>query len=449
MNNKFFPQDFIWGASTSAYQIEGAWNKDGKGESIWDRYTHRPGNIRNGDSGDVATDHYHRMPEDVAIMKEMGLKSYRFSISWSRVLPEGQSKVNSKGLNFYDRLVDLLLESGIKPFACLNHWDLPQVIYEAGGWPNRDTTDWFAEYAQLMFTKLGDRVELWATHNEPRVIAFLGYGDAVMAPGVADYSLAYQTAHNLLLAHGKAVEVFRQGGFQGEIGIILDSENSMPASDSSEDLAAYQRYYEQDTALFTESLFKGQYPSSLMDWIGPMRPKIEARDLEIINQPIDYLGVNYYRSTKISFDPQGGHLKCRMANLTLPMWGFTEIGWGIYPSGLTAVLVKLSNEYQLPQVFISENGCATLDIPDEKGYVNDSERVDYLRSHFAAAKNAIQAGVNLKGYFVWSLLDNFEWSEGYTPRFGLVRVDYGSLDRIPKRSYYWYKEVIARNGLDL
>jgi beta-glucosidase len=449
MKDYSFPQDFLWGAATSAYQIEGAWNEDGKGESIWDRYTHRPGNIRNGDTGDVAGDHYHRMPEDVALMKEMGLKSYHFSISWSRVLPEGRTKVNPKGLNFYDRLVDLLLEAEIIPFVCLNHWDLPQALYEAGGWPNRETTDWFAEYATLMFDRLGDRVELWATHNEPRVVAFLGYGDAVMAPGIADFSLAYQTAHNLLLAHGKAVDVFRQGGFQGEIGIILDSENSMPASDSSEDIAAHQRYYEQDTALFTDPLFKGHYPKGLMDWIGPMKPVIGQEDMNLINQPIDYLGVNYYRTNQISFDPQGGHLKCRMINHTMPMWGYTETGWGVYPSGLTAVLEKLSENYQLPPVILSENGCATLDLPDENGFVNDAERIEYLRSHFAAAKSAIKSGVNLKGYYVWSLIDNFEWSEGYTPRFGLVRVNYDNQARIPKASFYWYKEVIARNGLDL
>jgi beta-glucosidase len=448
MNSKSFPQDFLWGAATSAYQVEGAWNEDGKGESIWDHYSHRPYNIRHGDTGDVAADHYHLMPEDVALMKELGLKSYRFSISWSRVLPEGHTKANPNGLDFYDQLVDRLLEARIKPFACLNHWDLPQSIFNAGGWPNRETTDWFAEYAQLMFDRLGDRVELWATHNEPRVVAFLGYGSAVMAPGVADFSLAYQTVHNLLLAHGKAVDVFRQGGFQGEIGIILDSENSIPASDSIEDLESHQRYYEQDTTLFTDPLFTGHYPKRLMDWIGPMKPHIEAGDLEIINQPIDYLGVNYYRSTQISFDPQGGHLKCRVANLTKPMWGFTEMGWGVYPSGLTAVLENLSKSYQLPPVFLSENGCATLDIPDENGFVNDTERIEYLRSHFAAALKAIQAGVNLRGYFVWSLIDNFEWSEGYTPRFGLVRVDYDTLERIPKGSYYWYREVIARNNLD-
>lgn len=329
MISKSFPQDFLWGAATSAYQIEGAWNEDGKGENIWDRYTHRTGNIQNADTGDVATDHYHRMSEDVALMIGLGLKSYRFSISWSRVLPEGHTKVNSKGLDFYNRLVDQLLESGIKPFVCLNHWDLPQAIFDEGGWPNRDTTDWFAEYAQLMFNKLGDRVKLWATHNEPRVVAFLGYGDAVMAPGIADYSLAYQTVHNLLLAHGKTVDVFLRGGFDGEIGIILDSENSLPASDSIEDMEAHNRYYEQDTTLFTDPLFKGQYPRKLMDWIGPMKPHIEAGDLDTINQKIDYLGVNYYRTTKISFDPQGGYLKCRMVNQTMPMWGYTEMGWGI------------------------------------------------------------------------------------------------------------------------
>ena len=448
MNSKSFPQDFLWGAATSAYQIEGAWNEEGKGENIWDRYTHRFGNIRNGDTGDIAADHYHRMPEDVGLMKDLGIKSYHFSISWSRVLPDGIGNLNPKGIEFYDSLIDHLLEASIKPFICLYHWDLPQAIYERGGWPNRETTDWFVDYAQSMFERFGDRVDYWATMNEPRVAAFLGYGSAVMAPGIADYSLAYQTVHHMLLAHGKAVQVFRQGSYPGEIGIIIDSENSMPFSNSDEDLEAHKRYYEQDTALFTEPLFNGKYPENLMEWIGPMAPKVEEGDLEIISQPMDYLGVNYYRSVLISFDPQGGHLKCRMVNHTMPMWGFTELGWGVYPAGLTAVLNKLSSNYQIPELFVTENGCATRDLPNDNGYVNDIERIDYLRGHLAAALEALQSGVNLKGYFVWSLLDNFEWSEGYTPRFGLVRIDYDSLERIPKGSYYWYSKVITQNDLN-
>lgn len=441
-----FPEDFIWGAATSAYQIEGAWNEDGKGESIWDRYAHRPGNVRNGDTGDRAADHYHRMEEDVQLMRGLGLQAYRFSVAWSRVLPAGKGQPNEKGLDFYSRLVDRLLEAGIQPVACLYHWDLPLALYEAGGWPKRECADWFADYARLLFDRLGDRVRTWDTHNEPRVAAFIGYGAASMAPGVADFSLAFQVAHHLLLAHGKAVQLFRQGGYAGEIGIILDSEYSTPASPTPEDQLAWQRYYELDTTFFTEALFHGRYPAYLLDWIGPMAPRIEDGDLQLIQAPLDFLGINYYRSTSIAFDPEGGFLKCRAEQRTLPMWGLTEVGWGIYPDGLEQVLLRVQENCRPAKLYITENGCATLDTPDSDGFVRDEERLAYLAGHIAAAARAIQAGVNLKGYFVWSLMDNFEWSQGYTPRFGLVRVDYESLKRTPKASYDWYRNLIAGNG---
>jgi beta-glucosidase len=281
------------------------------------------------------------------------------------------------------------------------------------------------------------------------VVAFLGYGAAVMPPGIADYSQAFQTAHHLLLAHGKAVAIYRQGGYGGEIGIIIDSEYTTPASDSDADRAACQRYSEFDTLFFTEALFTGQYPPYLIDWIGPMAPKIEPDDMQLIHQPLDFLGVNYYRGTSVAFHQQGGFLKIRETPLTLPMWGYTEVGWGVYPPGLTEVLVNLDQRYPIPKFFITENGCATRDQPDQNGFVRDVERIDYLRGHIAAAAEAIRAGVNLKGYFPWSILDNLEWSEGYSARFGMVRVDYTTQARIPKQSYHWYRDVIARNGIDL
>ena len=447
MISRRFPDGFVWGAATSAYQIEGAWNEDGRGESIWDRFSHRSGTTRNGDTGDVACDHYHRMPQDVQLIKELGIKAYRFSISWPRVLPRGGGKPNPVGLGFYDRLVDGLLAAGIMPTATLYHWDLPQTIQEAGGWPNREVTDWFAHYARVMFEALGDRVAFWDTHNEPRVAAFLGYGDGIFAPGIADYGQAYQAAHHLLLAHGKCVQLFRQGHYSGQIGIIVDSEHSLPASDSDADQAAHQRYYEQDTGFFTDALFKGEYPATLMDWIGPMAPRVLPGDMQVIQQPMDFLGVNYYRTMSVAFSPGGGHLKCRATPQTLPMWGYTENGWGVYPAGLTAVLLNIKNRYGNRRLYLSENGCATRDAPDAQGIVNDVERVDYLRGHIAAAHDALLAGVDLNGYFVWSLLDNYEWAEGYTPRFGMVRVDYSTKARTPKRSYQWYREVIQRNGL--
>jgi beta-glucosidase len=447
MTERNFPAGFLWGAATAAYQIEGAWNEDGKGESIWDRFTHRPYTILNGDSGDVACDHYHRMPEDVALMKELGLKTYRFSISWPRVLPEGRGPVNQAGLGFYDRLVDELLAADILPNATLNHWDLPQAIQERGGWPVRDCTDWFADYAQLMFDRLGDRVAFWSTHNEPHVIAYPSYGEGVFAPGVADYSQAYQTVHHLLLAHGKAVQAFRQGNHTGEIGIVIYFGNYVPASDSQADHDACRRAYENMSAIFGDPIFKGRYPERLLEWLGSHAPAIQNGDLELIHQPLDFLGVNHYFTVQVAFEPRHGLLKLVDRQVTAPGWGHTEMGWGVNPEGITAALLDLKQRYDNPKILITENGCAMRDVPDEDGFVADWRRIDYLRAHIRAVHEALQAGVNVRGYYVWSLMDNFEWAFGYQPRFGLIRVDYPTGRRIPKQSAHWYREVIARNAL--
>jgi beta-glucosidase len=447
MVNIQFPPDFLWGVSTSAYQIEGAWNEDGKGESIWDRYSHQPNRILHNGNGDVACDHYHRVQQDVALLKELGVKSYRFSVSWSRVIPQGIGEKNQKGLDFYKKLVDELLSVNIKPFITLYHWDLPQALQDRGGWVNRDTVSHFTDYANLIFSTLADRVDMWATHNEPRVVSFIGYGHASMAPGIADFSKSYQVAHHLLLAHGSTVQEYRKNGYQGDIGIVIDSEHSFPASFQPEDLLAWQRYYEQDTGIFTDALFLGKYPDLLMNWIGPMQPEIKPGDMEIIREPIDFLGINYYRGMEVSFHQTGGYLKCKTRHETLPMWGYTEMGWGIHPKGLLMVLKNLKDRYGDIPLVISESGCATQDIVDEAGYVDDQERIDYLRMHFESGWQAIQTGINLKGYYVWSLMDNFEWSQGYSPRFGLVRVDYDTLARIPKKSFYWYQNIISKNGL--
>jgi beta-glucosidase len=445
MSIRQFPEGFLWGAATAAYQIEGAWNEDGKGESIWDRFTHRPYTILNGDTGDVACDHYHRMPEDVALMKELGLQTYRFSISWPRVLPEGRGAVNERGLDFYDRLVDSLLDAGIAPNATLNHWDLPQAIQDAGGWPNRDSADWFADYARVVFDRLGDRVALWATHNEPPVVAFAGYAYGVFAPGIADNSQAYQAAHHLLLAHGKAVQVFRQGSYKGEIGIVIDFQHYQPASDSEADRVACQRARESAARFFSDPLFKGRYPETLIEWIGPHAPRVQAGDMDLISQPMDFLGVNHYMTFAVSFAPHGGLLKFSMEQVSAPNWGRTQVGWGVNPAGLTAELLDIKAEYGNPKVYIAENGCAIADVPDAGGYVADWGRVGFLRAHLRAVHDAIQSGANVQGYYVWSLMDNFEWVSGYEPRFGIVRVDYETGKRIPKQSARWYSEVIATN----
>ncbi|GAB4531545.1 MAG: GH1 family beta-glucosidase [Anaerolineae bacterium] len=449
MTIQHFPDKFLWGAATSAYQIEGAWNEDGKGESIWDRFTHRPYNILNGDTGDVACDHYHHMPQDVALMRELGLQAYRFSVAWTRILPQGCGPVNSKGLDFYERLVDHLLASDIIPVANLYHWDLPQALQEQGGWPNRDSPSWFADYARVVFDRLGDRVTLWATQNEPWVAAFLGYGTGEHAPGLCDYSQAYQTAHHLLLAHGRAVQVFRQGGYKGEIGIIIDLDHFEPASAREADVAACQRAWDEKARLFLDPLFKGKYPEELFEWIGPHRPQVLGDDLETIAQPLDYLGINHYKSWRVYHTTGGSLLKAGFTPMSAPGWALTDMGWGVYPPGLLAVILYVKNNYRVPKLYVTENGCAFPDAPDEAGFVADWSRVDYLRGHLRAVWDAIQAGADVRGYFLWSLMDNFEWARGFGPRFGLVRVEYDTGKRIPKQSAHWYRQVIAQNGLSL
>ena len=444
MLDRRFPDGFLWGASTAAYQIEGAWNEDGKGESIWDHLCHKPYMIENSDTGDVACDHYHRMPEDVRLIKQLGLKAYRFSIAWTRILPAGRGKVNPQGLAFYDRLLDELGKAGILANVTLNHWDLPQALQDLGGWNNRDCTDWFADYARVVFDRLGDRVAMWATHNEPRVIVS-GYGSGSMAPGLADATQAYRTVHHLNLAHGKAVQVYRQGGYPGKIGIVLDLQNFIPASNSEADRLAAQRVVENAHNLYLDPIFKGSYPAYLCDWLGPLAPQPLAGDLETIHQPIDFLGINHYFTMQVQAHSHGGLLKASPSMVTRPMWGRTEVDWGVNPSGLTDVLLKVKNQYGNPAIYITENGCAALDEADANGFVYDRERVNYLRRHLIAVHDAIEAGVNLKGYFVWSLMDNFEWLAGYRPRFGIVRVDYATQKRVPKLSALWYHEVISAN----
>ena len=448
MTTRVFPKGFLWGAATAAYQIEGAWNEDGKGESIWDRFCRLPYRVLDGDTGDIACDHYHLWQQDVALMQSLNLKAYRFSISWPRVLPLGKGPVNGQGLDFYDRLVDALLQAGIQPNVTLNHWDLPQALQDAGGWPNRDSAGWFADYARVVYDRLGDRVRMWATHNEPMVIAFLGYQMGTFAPGIADFSQALQAVHHLLLAHGDAVQVYRQGGYGGKIGIVLNISPYQPASDLEADLAACQRLDQLYTRIFTEPLFEGHYPEPLMTWLGPHVPRIQDGDLERICQPIDLLGVNYYNKSAVAYEHEAGLMKLRSWNISAPGLGTTDLNWGIYPDGLRQTLVDLHTRYGVPEVYVTENGCAAADRPNQEGLVADRERIEFLRAHFIAAHQAIEEGVPLKGYFVWSLMDNFEWNRGYDKRFGIVYVDYATQERSPKASALWYKDLIARNALE-
>lgn len=440
-----YPEGFLWGAATAAYQVEGAWNEDGKGESIWDRFAHTPGRVDDGATGDVACDHYHRYPQDVAMIKVLGMNAYRCSIAWTRILPNGTGAVNPKGLDFYDRLLDELGRAGIKANVTLNHWDLPQALQERGGWTNRDCADWFADYARVVFDRLGDRVTMWATHNEPIVTSMLGYGLGMFAPGIADMSSAYQVAHHLNMAHGKAVQVFRSGSYAGKIGIVLDLHHLVPASDSELDRLACQRSLESSQYLFLDPIFNGRYPAYLMEWLGPSAPKVQAGDLETIHQPVDFLGINYYFTNEVSHMPRGGGLKTAQKIQTMPSLGYTEVGWGYAPSGLKSMLLRVKETVGDLPIYITENGCAVVDQPDAAGYVEDRERVLYMRLHLVELHKAIQAGVNVRGYFTWSLMDNFEWASGYGPRFGIVRVDYETQKRTPKLSAHWYGDV-ARNN---
>ncbi len=447
MTQMTFPNDFIWGAATASYQIEGAWNEDGKGESIWDHFSHQPYRILNGDTGDIACDHYHKMSQDVKLMKDLGLKSYRFSISWPRILPEGIGKVETRGLDFYDRLVDQLLEGGIKPMATLNHWDFPQALQIKGGWPNRDSVNWFTDYAQVVFERLGDRIPLWATHNEPFVVTIMGYGYGAFAPGIASFPEALQATHNLHMAHGQTVKLYRQMGLKGQIGIVLNLATFKPKTNLPEDVAAAGRMEDFLNNLYLDPIFTGHYPEDLMRWVGKSRPEIREGDMDTIRQPIDFLGVNYYFSQIVSYSPHG-YLKVQSEPNIDPGWGMTEKGWGICPSELEQLLIHLQRKYNNPPIFITENGTALGEPADNTGYVNDQGRINYLQAHFQSAYHAIQQGVDLRGYYVWSLMDNFEWAEGYDLRFGLVYVDFEDPQRkrTPKASFHWYRDVIKMNG---
>ncbi len=440
-----FPDDFLWGVIASAYQIEGAWQEDGKGVSIWDTFVRQPDRILNGETGDVAADHYHRMADDVALMKEFHFPSYSFTTSWTRILPEGTGRVNQQGLDFYDRLVDQLLEAGIQPKATLYHWDFPQALQEKGGWPSRESIDWFGEYAAVVFDTLADRVKLWGTHNEPWVAAFLGYGAGIHAPGICDATQAYQTAHHLLMAHARAVEIYRDAGYPGEIGLILNLNHLIPASDTEEDIAAARRVYAETHSLFLDPIFHNRYPEDFFQWLGPHQPRVEPGDLQKLHRSVDYLGLNHYNTDLVHHDHFGGWLKARLEPYAAPFWGHTQMGWGINPPGIKAEVLNLKDNYGNPKVILTENGCAAPDLPDENGFVQDLDRIRFLRAHLIQLHQAIEEGANLQGYYVWSVLDNFEWERGYSKRFGLIRVDFDTLERIPKQSAYWYRDVV-RSG---
>ena len=439
-----FPDGFLWGAATSAYQIEGSPLADGAGPSIWQRFTHSPGLTVNGDTGDVACDHYNRYADDVALMAELGLNAYRFSISWSRIFPEGTGRVNRKGIDFYSRLVDALLARGITPTATLYHWDLPEALDNRGGWLNRDIADWFADYARTCYRALGDRVPMWSTLNEPWVVTDGGYLHGALAPGHRNLFEAPIATHNLMRAHGTAVQAYRAER-KDRVGIVVNLEPKYPASDSAADCAATQRADAYMNRQYLDPVFRGSYPAELREIFGEAWPDWPAEDMALISQPIDFVGINYYTRNVSRDDPRA--LPVRASGVRQPQHPITETGWEVFPEALTRVLLWVTERYGKVPLYITENGAAFYDPPKPiDGRIEDPLRIAYYRAHLRAAHDAMRKGADLRGYFAWSLLDNFEWSLGYSKRFGIVHVDYETQQRTPKASARFYSEVIRTQG---
>ncbi|HLS45955.1 MAG TPA: GH1 family beta-glucosidase [Ornithinicoccus sp.] len=466
---KVFPEGFLWGSATAAYQVEGAAWEDGRGACIWDTYARTPGRVHEGDNGDVACDHYHRYAEDVALMHKLNLGAYRFSVSWARVMPDGRT-VNQEGLDFYSRLTDELLARGVVPWLTLYHWDLPQALEDAGGWPARDTAYRFAEYAATVHSALGDRISFWTTLNEPWCSAFLGYGSGRHAPGRTDGADALRAAHHLMLGHGLAVHELRSRDADLTLGLTLNFADVTPADPQSPgDLDAARRIDGLSNRYFVEPLFRGAYPADIRDDLRAVWPAdlVVDGDLELISTPTDVLGVNYYSGSTVSgVAPEEAHAAADRARAEggpsehvgsehvqfVPQdVPHTAMGWEIRPQGLTDLLLRLQRDYTGPvgtELYVTENGAAYDDVPDGDGFVQDDDRLTYVRDHLAAVHQAIESGADVRGYFLWSLLDNFEWAWGYDKRFGIVRVDYDSLERIPKASARWYATVAGSNQID-
>jgi beta-glucosidase len=452
MTTLHFPPDFLWGAATSAYQIEGAWQADGKGESIWDRFTHTPGKIVDGSNGDVACDHYHRWRDDLALMAELGLQAYRFSVAWPRILPGGRGPVNSAGIDFYARLVDGLLEAGIIPFVTLYHWDLPQALQDQGGWPVRATAEAFADYAEVMARALGDRVQHWITHNEPWCVGMLSHQIGEHAPGWHNWPAALRASHHVLLSHGWATEAIRRHSPGAEVGITLNFTPAYAATPDPADRAAQRRADGYSNRWFLDPVYGRHYPADMVaDYVAAgLLPRgldfVQPGDMATIATPTDFLGVNNYTRALV-IAPEAGFMpqEVRPGHEA----DFTEMGWEVYPDGLFDLLNRLHFAYQVPKLYITENGASYGDEPNAQGEIDDARRIAYLRGYLAACQRAIAHGVPLAGYFQWSLMDNFEWAKGYTQRFGMVWVDFATQQRIPKASARWYAAAIAANAITL
>lgn len=446
-----FPENFLWGAATASYQVEGAAFEDGRGESIWDRFSHTPGNVLDGDTGDVACDHYHLWQDDIELMKQLGINAYRFSIAWPRIFPRGDEQFNQAGVDFYSRLVDGLLQAGITPMATLYHWDLPQPLQDAGGWPARSIVPAFVNYVNRVTRSLGDRVKMWATLNEPSVSAFMGYEYGRHAPGIKDKRQAILAAHHLLLSHGQAVPVIKANVPDAKVGIVINLSDTMPASDAPGDIAGYHIFDGVLNRWMLDPLFGRHYPADVVSYYaekGFLLAKeldfVQEGDMKTIAAPMDYLGINYYSRAVVTgkLDEKGN----------LESFGFdkptqseyTDYNWEVYPHGLQEILTRVYSTYRPKEIYVTENGAAYNETPDAEGKVHDQRRVAFIEKHLESARQAISNGVPLCGYFAWSLMDNFEWGVGYSQRFGMIFVDYATRRRYPKDSYWAYRELIKK-----
>jgi beta-glucosidase len=442
-----FPKEFTFGCATASYQIEGAWDEDGKGESIWDRFSHTPGKINTGETGDVACDHYHRYKDDVALMKELGLQGYRFSISWPRIQPDGKGAINQKGLDFYSKLVDELLAAGITPFPTLYHWDLPQALQDEGGWGSRETAKHFAEYCAAVVDHLGDRVKSWLIFNEHFSFTVLGYMHGIHAPGIRDPRLAMKTTHIVNIAQGLAARAMRGTGKVGTLGSAFSMWGATyPASQSAEDVAAAERQFRFHNLWFLDPVLRGEYPDCYVgDGMTPERLGVEPGDMDVIRTSFDHIGINLYSRTVVANNPNDRNIGARGINL--PNVERTDYNWEVYPDALHDVIMRIWSDYKLP-IYITENGCSYGDAPDVRGVVNDERRVSFLQRYIGGVAAAIDKGADVRGYYHWTFTDNFEWAMGTSQRFGLVYNDFENQKRTVKQSGYWYRDVIANSGYD-
>lgn len=447
-----FPTDFTWGTATASYQIEGAAALDGRTPSIWDTFAHTPGKVFNGDTGDEACDHYHRYATDFDLMKNLGFNAYRFSTSWSRIIPNGRGAVNHKGLDFYDRLLDALLERQIMPYATLYHWDLPQTLEDKGGWASRDTAYAFAEYTDVLTQHLGDRLKNWITLNEPWCSAYLGYGIGIHAPGKTDFATSLQAAHHLLFAHGLAMPIIRSNVPNSNAGIVLNLVPTYAHNHSSQNEPAVQGMDGFFNRWYLEPIFGKGYPTDILEAYAAHAPRILDNDLQIIAAPLDFFGINYYSRSVVETIPSNPNSQnvgeiLGFKQVNIPNVPRTSLNWEVYPQGLTDLLLRVQHDYNPKSLLVTENGATYQDQLEPDGSINDAARTAYFQSHIAACQTAITQGAKLSGYFAWSFLDNFEWAEGYDKRFGITYVDFKTQERTVKRSGQWFRQFLHKEDL--